>query len=79
MANITNKANIIYQSLIKYKQVIHNILIAKLYEIAYKFDIRVVIKTIIEKILRSAILPILYSNSKFLYNFLIKLKTTQEK
>lgn len=38
----------------------------------YKFDIEVVIKTILKKILRSAIWLILYTNSKFLYNYLIK-------
>lgn len=46
----------------KYKLVISNILVAKLYEMAYKFDIRIVIKVILGKILRSAILLILCTN-----------------
>lgn len=43
------------------------------------FDIRVVIKAILGKILRSAILLILYTNSKFLYYCLVKLGIIQEK
>ena len=42
---------------------------------AYKFDIEIVSKAIIRKIIRLAILLILYINSKFLLNCLIKLNT----
>lgn len=71
-----NKIDIIYWSLIKYKQVICSILIIKFYKIALRFDIRAVLKAKIEKILRFAILSVLYINSKFFYNCLIKLYTT---
>ena len=38
----------------------------------FKLDIKVVIKTILENILSFTILLILYINSKFLYDFLVK-------
>lgn len=46
---------------------------------AYGFDIRIIIKIILEKMLKSAILLILYINLKSLYNCLIKLNAIQEK
>lgn len=42
---------------------------------AYKFDIEIVIKVTLKKMLEFAILLILYINSKFLYNYLVKLRT----
>lgn len=42
----------------------------------HEIDIIVVIKAILENILGSAILLILYNNSKFLYNGLVQLSTT---
>lgn len=60
--------NIIYKFLVKYKQIIYNIFIAKLYKIVYKFNIRVVIKKILDRIFGSAILLILSKNLKFFYN-----------
>lgn len=73
LTNIINKANIIYWSLIKYKQVIQSISAVKLYAIAYEFNIGAVIKTTLKKIHRLAVILILYINSKFLYNYLVKL------
>lgn len=61
------------------KRVTRNILATELYEIAHGFDIEAVIKAILEKILGSAVSLILCINSKFLYNCLVKLDTTQEK
>ena len=79
LADATNKANVIYWSLIKCKRVIRSVLAAKLYEMAHGFDIRAVIKATLGKILRSAILLVLCTKSKFLYEYLVKLSTTQEK
>lgn len=45
----------------------------------HKFNIEVVIKAILKKILKSAILLFLFIKSKFLYNYLIKLGITQKK
>lgn len=72
LANITNKTNIIYLFLIKYKQIIHTILAVKFYGIIHEFDIGVMIKTILEKILGFIIPLILYTDLQFLYNSLVK-------
>ena len=73
------KANIIYQSLTKYKRVIKSVLAIKLYRIAYSFNITAVIKSTIDKML-SIITPlILYTDLKSLFNSLVRLNTTQEK
>lgn len=68
LANATNKGNVIHWSLIKYKKVTYSVLATKLYTMVYRYDIRVVIKVMLEKILGSAIPPILYINLKFLYD-----------
>ena len=79
LADAINKSNVIYWSSIKCKRVIQSVLAAKLYEMAHKFDIGVVIKATLGKILRSPIPLVLYTNSKSLYKCLVKLGTTQEK
>src|SRR6266702_8252868 len=72
--------NILYWSLIKCKQIIYNILAFKLYALTHGFDITVVIKLIIQKILQlEQLLLVLCTNSKSLYNCLVKLGTTQKK
>jgi hypothetical protein len=54
-------------------------LASKLYAIAYSFDISAFIKSIIDKVLRIKLPLILYTDSKSLYDYLVKLGTTQEK
>ena len=78
-ANGTSKANIIHWSSIKCKRVTRSILAAKLYGMAYGFDIEAVIKTTLRKMLQTTIPLTLCTNSKSLYNCLVKLGTTQEK
>ena len=58
----------------KYKRVIKNILMFKLYKIIYSFDIKVLIKAIINKILKIKLLLIIYINLKLFYKYFIKLK-----
>ena len=79
LANATNKPNVIYWSSIKCKRVTHSVLVAKLYRIMHGFDIRAVIKATPRKILRSAILLVLCTNSKSLYECLVNWGTIQKK
>ena len=51
----------------------------ELYRIAYSFDITAAIKLIIDKMLFITTLLILYTNLKSLFNYLVRLSTTQEK
>ena len=46
---------------------------------AYGFNIAATIKSIADKVLQINLLFILYTDSKLLYNYLIQLKTIQEK
>lgn len=78
-ANATHKANITYWSLIKYKHVTHNVLATKFYKMTHGFYIGAVIKVTLRKILRFAVLLVLYIDSKLLYNYLIKLGIIQKK
>lgn len=57
----------------------HSFLTAKFYRMTLKFDIEKVVKVMLGKILRFAILLILYIDSKLLYNFLVKIDTTNKK
>ena len=45
----------------------------------YGFDIGALIKATIKKILRIDLLIVIYTDSRLLYNCLVKLGTTQEK
>jgi hypothetical protein len=47
--------------------------------LAYRFDIKATIKSIVNKILNINLLFIIYIDLKLLYNCLIRLSTTQEK
>jgi hypothetical protein len=55
------------------------VLASKLYAIAYNFDISASIKSTIDKVLRIELPLVLYTDSKSLYDYLVKLGTTQEK
>src|SRR6266498_689015 len=62
------------------KKVTRSVLALELYRIAHGFDVGATIKSTIKKILRIDTLPlILYTDSKSLYDCLVKLGTTQEK
>jgi hypothetical protein len=74
-----NKANILHWSSIKYKRVTRSVLASELYVMAHGFDTGAAIKSTIEAILRIQLPLILYTDSKSLYDCLVKLGTTQEK
>jgi hypothetical protein len=75
-----NKANIIHWSSIKCKRVTRSVLASELYGMAHGFDVGATIKSTVEKILQIDVLPlVLCTDSKSLYDCLVKLGTTQEK
>jgi hypothetical protein len=59
----------------KYKRITKSILMSELYNIVYKFDISISIKTIIEYIIKIKLLLIIYINLKLFYKYFIKLRT----
>lgn len=79
LADTISTTNIIYWSFIKCKQVTCIVLMAELYRMAHKFNIRAVIKAMLRKMFESTIPLILYIDLKSLYNCLVRLGTIQEK
>ena len=81
LADQDNKANIIHWSSTKCKRVTRSVLASELYAMAHGFDVAAVLKAAIEKILTlENPLPLtLCTDSKSLYDCLVKLGTTQEK
>jgi hypothetical protein len=73
--------NLIHWSSIKCKRVIRSVLAAELYAMINDFDVEVVIKSIIEHILKlkNSLSLILLTDSKSLFDCLVKLETTNEK
>jgi hypothetical protein len=55
------------------------VLASKLYAIAHGFDINASIKSTIDKVLGIELPLVLCTDSKSLYDYLVKLGTTQEK
>ena len=79
LADRNNQANILHWSSIKCKRITRSVLAAELYAMAHSFDKGMVIKTTIEKILNKSIPLIICTDSKSLYDCLVKLGTTNEK
>jgi hypothetical protein len=73
------KAIIIHTSSIKCKQVTRSVLAAKLYAMTYDFDLDAILKEIVSNILNIFISLVFCIDSKFLYNCLVLLDTTQKK
>ncbi|KAI1004025.1 hypothetical protein K3495_g4184 [Podosphaera aphanis] len=79
LADNSKKANIIHWSSIKCKRVTRSVLASELYAMAHGFDIGTAIKPTIEQLLQTKIPLIMCTDSKSLYDCLVKLGTTQEK
>lgn len=79
LADATNKANIIYKLSIKCKWITYSVLVPKLYGMVHRFEIRVVIITTLEKMLKFAVFLILCTDSKSFYNCLVKHGAPQKK
>jgi hypothetical protein len=71
--------NLIHWSSIKCKRVIRSVLAAKLYAMINDFDVETIIKSIIERMLHISLSLILLTDSKSLFDCLVKLETTSEK
>ncbi len=75
-----NKANIIHWFSTKCKRVIRSVLTTKLYAMTHEFDADSVIKSIIQRILNIFFLSmILLTDSRSLYDCLVKLEITSKK
>jgi hypothetical protein len=79
LADKDNNANIIHWSSTKCKRVTRSILASELYGMASGFDMAVAVKTTFEGILDMKIPLVICTDSKSLYECMIKLGTTQEK
>ena len=79
LADANNNANIIHWSSIKCKRVTRSVLASELYATAHAFDTAVVIKTTLEKILAKPLPLVMCTDSKSLYDCLVRLGSTQEK
>jgi hypothetical protein len=73
------KANIIHWFFTKCKRVIRSVLAAKLYAMTNEFDADSVIKSIIQRIFNIFLSMILLTDSRSLYDCLVKLEITSEK
>ena len=79
LADASNRANIIHWSSVKCKRVTRSVLASELYGMTHGFDIAVTVKSTINKILQISLPLVLCTDSKSLYDCLVRLGTTQEK
>ena len=75
LADLSNKANIIYWSSTKCKRVTRSVLASKLYAMTHSSDIGTAIKATIEQQLNIKLPLILCTDSKSIYKCLVKLGT----
>jgi hypothetical protein len=79
LTDITGKANIIHWSSVKCKRVTRSVLASELYGMAHGFDIGAAIKSTLDQVLGTSVLLVICTDSKSLYECLVKLGTTLEK
>jgi hypothetical protein len=79
LTDFINTTNIIHWSSIKCKRMTRNVLAVELFVMIHDFDVDSILKSIFIKMLVIDIFLILITDSKFLYDCLIRLSTTVEK
>jgi hypothetical protein len=79
LADENNNANVLHWSSIKCKRVTRSVLASELYGMAHGFDIGAAVKATIERILEIELPLVICTDSRSLYDCLVKLGTTQEK
>jgi hypothetical protein len=79
LTDATKAANIIHWSSVKCKRVTRSVLASELYAMTHGFDISTAIKTTVDKALGVSLPIVLCTDSKSLYDCLVRLGTTQEK
>jgi hypothetical protein len=79
LADGSGKGNILHWSSVKCKRVTRSVLASELYAMAHGFDISTAIKSTIDRILGKTVPIVLCTDSKSLYDCLVKLGTTAEK
>jgi hypothetical protein len=72
-------ANLIHWSSIKCKRITRSVLTIELYAMINDFDVETIIKSIIERMLHIFLSLIFFTDSKSLFDCLVKLETTNEK
>ena len=75
----SNKANLIHWSSTKCKKITRNVLTAKLFAMTQRFDVASMLKSSIEKMLQIFLSMIICTDSKSLYDCLVRLSSTVEK
>jgi hypothetical protein len=75
----TTKANIVHWSSVKCKRVTRSVLASELYGMAHGYDIGAAIKSTVDKVLQTNLPLVLCTDSKSLYDCLVRLGTTAEK
>jgi hypothetical protein len=79
LADSSGKGNVLHWSSVKCKRVTRSVLASELYAMAHGFDISTAIKSTIDRILGKTVPIVLCTDSKSLYDCLVKLGTTAEK
>jgi hypothetical protein len=76
LADITQNANIIHWSSTKCRRVTRSVLASELYGMAYGFDMGAVVKSTVDRALEMDLPLVVCTDSKSLYECLVKLGTT---
>jgi hypothetical protein len=79
LADSTGRANVLHWSSTKCKRVTRSVLASELYGMAHGFDMGASVKSTIDKMLGIELPLVVCTDSKSLYECLVKLGTTQEK